>query len=118
MSKMTLEQVSHVLRNWLKEPYNGQELADAIAERIKSDEAHKADALRECKYPSEQQAAKPTLGEFVHLPDAERVAIGQQVAERVDEMTVQPTKLEDAVREVLRRPCRGTMHELRQRLDT
>jgi len=40
--------------------------------------------------------AKPTLGEFVRMPDAERVAIGQQVAERVDEMTVQPTKLEDA----------------------
>jgi len=45
--------------------------------------------------------AKPTLGEFVRMPDAERVAIGQQVASRVDEMTAEPTKLEDAVREVI-----------------
>jgi len=45
--------------------------------------------------------AQAALSEFVRLPDAERVAIGRQVAARVDEMTAQPTKLEDAVREVI-----------------
>jgi len=114
MSKMTLKQVRGSLRKMEAEgqwwsPNSGmthwtiplKEMADAIDERIKADEAHKADALRECKYPSAQQAAKPTLGEFVRMPDAARVAIGQQVAERVDEMTVQPTKLEDGMREVV-----------------
>ena len=58
--------------------------------------------------------AKPTLGEFVRMPDAERVAIGQQVAERVDEMTVQPTKLEDAVREVIAYLQKGHRFDVEQ----
>jgi len=33
--------------------------------------------------------AKPTLGEFARIPDAERVVIGQQVASWVDEMTAE-----------------------------
>jgi len=58
--------------------------------------------------------AKPTLGEFVRMPDAERVVIGQQVASRVDEMTVQPTKLEDAVREVVAYLQKGHRFDVEQ----
>lgn len=45
---------------------------------------HQDDIIRNLRAALAQNAH--TLGDFVRLPDAERVVLGQQVAERVDEM--------------------------------